>query len=154
RATLTDPKSNLGNYTVHGTDADLTVNRADLYVTTSANSKTYGATASDTGTLSGVVNTDGITASFASAGDEASASVGSYTITATLADPNGKLGNYTVNETDASLTVTSAPLTVTVDDASKVYGTANPAFTVHYSGFVLGQGPAYVSGSLTFTTLA
>ena len=92
-ATLVDPNSRLGNYTVHETDASLTVNPADLYVTATANSKTYGATASDSGTLSGVLNNDGISASFASSGDAAGASVGSYTISAALADPNSKLGN-------------------------------------------------------------
>jgi hypothetical protein len=71
----------------------LTIDKVDLYVTATANSKTYGQTASDTGTLSGVVNGDGITASFASAGDAANAPVGtgSYAITATLADPNNQL---------------------------------------------------------------
>ena len=66
-----------------------------------ANSKTFGATASDTGTLTGVLNSDGITATFASAGDGASADVATYTISDTFADPNGKLGNYLVHETDA-----------------------------------------------------
>src|SRR5262249_18740414 len=36
--------------------------------------------------------------------------------------------------------VSQAALTVTVNDASKVYGTANPAFSVHYDGFVLNEG--------------
>ena len=89
----------------------LTIDKAALFVTATANSKTYGQTASDTGTLSGLVNGDSITASFASTGDAASANAGRYTITATLDDPNNLLANYTVIETDAILTVSpAAPL--------------------------------------------
>src|SRR5262249_9062313 len=53
-----------------------------------------------------------------------------------------------------SLHVDTKTLLVTVDGASKPYGTDNPAFTVHYFGFVLGQGPGDLSGSLTFSTTA
>jgi hypothetical protein len=96
------------NYTTPADQAvSLTVTKADLYVTANANSKIVGETAHDTGTLSGVLNTDGITALFSSAGDAATAAAGRYAITAALADPNGRLGNYTVHETDASLTVLS-----------------------------------------------
>jgi hypothetical protein len=122
--TLSDPNNKLSNYTVHETDANLTVKTADLYVTATANGKTYGQAASDTGMLSGVVNNDGITATFSSAGDAATAPVGtgSYTITATLSDPNNKLANYTVHETDANLTVKRADLYVTAKANSKIQG--------------------------------
>ncbi len=92
---------------VRQTDATLTVIPKDLYVTANANSKIQGETASDSGTLTGVVNNDGITASFSSAGDAASAAPGQYIISATLSDPNNKLSNYTVHRTDATLTVLS-----------------------------------------------
>jgi RHS repeat-associated protein len=49
-------------------------------------------------------------------------------------------------------TVSAAPLTVTADDASRVYAVPNPAFTAHYAGFVLGQGPADLSGTVLLTT--
>src|SRR5205085_4025141 len=102
-----------GNFAGSSATGTLHVNRADLYVAADANSKTYGQTASDTGTLSGVLNNDSITASFSSAGDAAGASIGSYTISATLADPNSKLGNYSVHESEASLTAKPADLYVT-----------------------------------------
>jgi hypothetical protein len=134
----------------------LMIDKADLYVTAAANSKTYGQTASDTGTLSGVVNGDGITASFASAGDAAGAPVGtgSYAITATLADPNNKLANYTVHETDAILTVNPAVLTVTAGNASRVYGAANPAFSYAITGFVNNDPASVVSGTAALSTTA
>ncbi len=37
------------------------------------------------------------------------------------------------------MTVTKAPLTVRADDHTRPSGQANPALTVSYSGFVLGQ---------------
>src|SRR5262249_19638132 len=94
------------------------------------NSKIYHETATDSGTFSGVVNNDGITATFSSPGDPASAAVGQYTISATLADPNNKLCNYTVHETDAVLTVMSyadatARLKARVDAAGLDQGTQN-----------------------------
>jgi hypothetical protein len=133
--TLTGTPTAAGSFTFTVTATDsggytdreiFTVNiaKADLYVTATANSKTYGQTANDTGMLSGVVNNDGISATFSSAGDAATApaGTGSYTITATLADPNNKLANYTVHETDAMLTVNRAPISYTIGNASQIYG--------------------------------
>ena len=51
-------------------------------------------------------------------------------------------------------TVNRAPLTVTADNQTKITGEANPSFTVSYSGFVLGQGPEVLGGTLTFSTTA
>src|SRR5207253_3926924 len=36
----------------------------------------------------------------------------------------------------------------------KVFGQLNPAFTVSYSGFVLGEGPFALGGTLVFSTAA
>jgi hypothetical protein len=140
-ATLADPNGRLSNYTVHPTTATLTVNKADLTVMANPNSKTYGQPASDTGSLSGVVSGDGITASFASPGDAATAPVGSgsYTISATLANPNGRLSNYTVHPTTAMLTVNKADLNVMANPNSKFYHeTATDSGTL--SGVVNGDG--------------
>src|SRR5215213_5305347 len=71
-------------------------------VVTSNAGKTYGdadpnpLTSAD---LSGFVAGDGITASFSR---EAGSDVGSYHITTTLSDPNGKLGNYSVTNLGAT----------------------------------------------------
>src|SRR5207253_2635592 len=52
--------------------------------------------------------------------------------------------------------VNKATLTVTANNASRAYGTANPAFTASFSGFVDGETLATsgVSGSPTLTTFA
>jgi hypothetical protein len=41
-----------------------------------------------------------------------------------------------------------------VNDASREQGQANPSFSVSYSGFVLGDDPSKLSGTLTFQTSA
>ena len=55
--------------------------------------------------------------------------VGTYPITAAFTDPGNKLGSYTVTVVPGTLTITAASLTATANNASKVYGQANPAFT-------------------------
>ena len=84
-----------------------------------------------------MLNNDGITATFSSAGDAATAAVGtgSYPIKATLSDPNGALGNYTVIETDATLTVSRTLLFVGANSVSRVYGAADPALRSRTRGW-------------------
>ncbi|MDP2949552.1 MAG: MBG domain-containing protein [Chloroflexota bacterium] len=50
-----------------------------------------------------------------------------------------------------TLTITPAALTITADAKAKVYGAADPALTVTYTGFVLGDDASVVSG-LTLST--
>ena len=45
-------------------------------------------------------------------------------------------------------------LTVTANDAGKIYGQANPAFSASYSGFVNGDGAGSLGGTLRFSTSA
>ena len=52
------------------------------------------------------------------------------------------------------INVAPAPLTVTVNNASKVYGQPNPAFSVTYSGFVNGDTASSLGGTLAFSTAA
>jgi hypothetical protein len=73
-----------------------------------------------------------------------------HTITATYS-PGG--GSQTSSAT-ANLTVTPAPLTISADNQTKVYGSANPTLTASYSGFVNGDTPASLSGTLLLSTTA
>src|SRR5262249_50706658 len=45
----------------------------------------------------------------------------------------------------------TTPLTVTATDATRVYGAANPAFAVGYSGFLTGDSPSSLGGTLSVT---
>ncbi|MCX6888323.1 MAG: YDG domain-containing protein, partial [Verrucomicrobia bacterium] len=48
-------------------------------------------------------------------------------------------GNYVLTYVPGTLTVNKAALTVVAEDASRLYGDANPAFTTTLTGFVNGQ---------------
>jgi hypothetical protein len=50
--------------------------------------------------------------------------------------------------------VAPAPLTITADDKTLVAGTALPALSASYSGFVNGDGPANLATPVTLTTAA
>jgi hypothetical protein len=67
-----------------------------------------------------------------------------YSSSGTIAASSGAL-NQTVNP---------APLAVTADNQTRAYGQANPTLTASYSGFVLGQGPGVLGGSLALSTPA
>ena len=132
----------------------------------------YGGMTALTGTLrSGSTNLTGMTVNFfindAPVGSAQTDSSG----VATLNDVSlGSIGAKTyVNGTSASfagysqadassgtadLDVTKAALKVTADNKSKIYGADLPAFTASYDGFVLGEGPSVLGGTLSFATPA
>jgi 6-phosphogluconolactonase (cycloisomerase 2 family) len=150
--TLIDPTAKLSNYTVTSANGTLTITRAPLTVAAANVARTFGAAnPALTGTITGIKNADNITATYATTAVAASP-VGTYPITPTLVDPTAKLGNYTVTITNGVLTVNKAPLTITANNQTKVLHAANPALTATYSGFVLGQTPASLTGTLTCTT--
>jgi hypothetical protein len=76
---------------------------------------------------------------------------GLYTVVASFA---GTSGAYTPSSDTRTFRITPAALTVTVNDTSKMSGAPLPAFSVHYSGFVHGDGPSALGGNLVFTTTA
>ena len=77
---------------------------------------------------------------------------GSQTLSVTFTPTDGV--DYTTATTTVPLTVNKVNLTVTANNASRVYGTANPAFTPTYSGFVNGDTSAVLTGSPSLTTTA
>jgi CSLREA domain-containing protein len=82
-----------------------------------------------------------------------SSPVGNYAITLGTLSAGG---NYTLMlaANPATLSVTPAVLTVTVSNVSRVYGVANPTFTISYHGFVNGDLRRVIGGSPTVTTTA
>jgi hypothetical protein len=143
------------NYTTASKDVSIDVVRATLTIKTADASKVYGSqNPAFTVSYSGFLNGDTPASlsgalSFTTAATQTS-DAGVYPVTpGGLASPN-----YAVNFVDGSLTINKAALTVTADDKVKLLGAANPAFTASYSGFVLGQGPSALGGSLSFSTTA
>ncbi|WP_206669778.1 MBG domain-containing protein, partial [Paenibacillus luteus] len=148
-ATLNDPNNKLGNYEVTKTAGSLSVTKASVSVTADDATREYGmSNPVFTGTITGVLSSDGITATYATSADQAS-DVGSYAIAATLVDPNNKIGNYEVTKTAGSLSVTKASLAVTADDATREYGTSNSIFTGTVSGGLSSDGitASYATGA-------
>ncbi len=144
---LVDPNNQAGNYTVVLNNGVLTVNAAPLSVVVASATRSYGAAnPAFTGTITGLKNGDNITASYTTVADPTS-NVGSYAITPVLSDPTNKLSNYAVSLTNGTLTITQVPLTVTANNASRVYGDPNPAFTGTIIGLVNGDNITFSATS-------
>src|SRR5206468_3806731 len=104
----------LGNYDITNTGADFTINKKAATWTTYANSKTYGyadPSPLTTGSGSGFVAADGVSASYSRVAGE---NVGGrpYHITATLsATVAGALDNYNITTAGAGSTVNTSEVT-------------------------------------------
>jgi sugar lactone lactonase YvrE len=124
----------------------LTVSPAALTITADNQTKTYGAanpalTVSYAGFVNGDDATKLSTPPVVATTATASSPAGTYPIT-----PSGAVSaNYTFSYTAGTLTITPVALTVTADNQTKVYGAANPALTVSYTGFVNGDDATKLS---------
>jgi 6-phosphogluconolactonase (cycloisomerase 2 family) len=129
-ATLVDPNSVLGNYTVTINNGTLTITPAALVITANNAARLYGdPNPTFTGTIAGIKNGDNITAIYTTPATPASP-VGTYPIIPSPSDNGtGALANYVVTLNNGSLTVSPAPLTVTADNATRAFGAPNPTFT-------------------------
>src|SRR5206468_656947 len=153
-ATVTLGGAAAGNYFVAGSATTTAkINPKPASVTPDAASKTYGAAdPTFTGTLSGFVAADGVTASYSRAAGETVAGAASYsraagetlaagdhTARATLSG-SGVLENYDITYDTASVNINQATASVTPDAASKTFAAEDPAFTGTLSGFLAADG--------------
>jgi len=146
--------------------AALTVNQKPASVTPNPASKTVGTSEPNpltTGTLTGFLASDTVTgASYVRTPGEA---VGTYTISVSAVlcgpapgapCPAAVLSNYSITNNTAAFTILPSasliPLTVKANDATKVQGQPNPAFTVTYTGFVDNDSPSSLGGTLSTPT--
>jgi hypothetical protein len=138
------------NYALTFVSADLTIGQAALTVTADDATKVYGdPNPVLTGTVDGLKNGDALTATYTTEATQGSPA-GDYTIVAGI--EGAAADNYAVTPVNGTLKVTKAPLTAKVVDSSKVYGEDNPAFSVSYDGFVLGQDKGVLGGTLVYAT--
>ena len=123
------------NYLSSSDSAGITITAKTASVTPDADSKVYGsADPTFTGTLSGFLPADSVTASYGrEVGETVAASP--YTINAELS-PAGVLPNYDITYNTASFTITAKPASVSPAAASKTYGDDDPALTGSLSGFL------------------
>jgi hypothetical protein len=148
--TLSDPNDKLDNYDVTLNNGTLTITQAPLTVNTADKERFYGdANPPLTGSIVGIKNNDNITATYSTTATLTS-NVGPYPITATLSDPNNKLGNYSVSNPGGTLTVKKAPLSVAADNQERFYGDANPTLTGSIVGIKNGD-PITASYTTTAT---
>lgn len=143
------------NYDFIYVDGTLNVTKATLITTMQNTSRAYGDsnptfTASYTGFKNGqnssVIDTGVTGASVASA----TSNTGTYAITGSGAFDN----NYTFSYVNGTLTVSKAQLVATANNASRVYGDANPALSVSYTGFKNGETASVIDIQATASTLA
>ena len=79
-----------------------------------------------------------------------SSPVGTYSITCSgLSSPN-----YTITFVSGVLSITAAPLMIAANSASRQFGQANPAFSATFAGFVNGDMPTSLSGTLSCVSAA
>ena len=143
-----DLGAKLGNYTVAIIGGNLTITPAPLTVTAVGGTRLYGGV-NPAATITGLKNGDNITATYIT--PTSASAPGAYTLSPVLVDPNGLAGNYTVTTRTAVLTINKAPLTVTATSSTVVLNTGTPGFTATYTGFVLGETSANLTGTLACT---
>lgn len=136
-------------------NGSLTIEKPTLTVSADAKSKVYGV---DNPTLtyqiSGFVGGDNASvldvAPVATTAADAASGAGEYTITV----GGGVDNNYVFAYEASKLTIQKASLAVSVEDQSRLYGDANPAFKLTYTGFVNGDQPDDLSTPPVATTQA
>jgi hypothetical protein len=144
-----------GNYAISYVGGSLEIDPAALTVTVNDADRTYGAanpafTASYDGFVLGqdadVLDGELVFTSTANA----TSPVGTYAVTA-----GGQTSdNYDISFVGGSLSLEAAALSVIANDATRLTGQPNPAFTASYEGFVLGEDESALGGTLAFFTSA
>jgi hypothetical protein len=132
----------------------LTVAPAALTVTAGSATRSYGAADPDfTATYEGFVLGQGPDALTGALGFTTTArpdsGVGTYAVT-----PGGQTSrNYAIAYAPGAFTITPAALTVT-PTGSRAYGSPDTVYTPTFTGFVLGEGPEDLDGTLDLSTEA
>lgn len=146
------------NYDITFQDGALTINPAPLTITAGnasidlndplPNPTTYAATFS--GLVAGDMGSDyNSSLAFANAASN-SATSGSFDIVPSgVTDPN-----YTITFANGTLSIGKGILTIMAMDVSRIYGGANPSFSVSFSGFVNGEDESVLTSPVTFGAVA
>jgi hypothetical protein len=128
------------------------VTKASLAVTASNATRVYGlANPTFTGTLTGVVNGDNISANYTS-GTVAISAPGTYPIVPSLVDPGNKLPNYTVAATNGTLTVNAGP-PPTLTSINPTTGLTNGGTSITLTGTGFELGAAVTLGGQAATAV-
>lgn len=131
------------------------VSQASLIVKATDTSRVYGDANPEfafdyTGFVNGDAPSSLTTPPVATTAANLNSTVGAYPINVSGATS----GNYVISFQDGILTVNKASLSVKANDASRLYGDANPAFTFLYTGFKNQDGPSSLTSLPVATTTA
>lgn len=169
--TIANATSNVGNHTITAAQGTLTaanynftfvagtlaISKVTLTVTADNKTKVFGAALPDfTYSVTGFRNdetTQVLTgAPSLTTAASGSSNAGQYPINISI----GTLAatNYDFTLVNGTLNIGQATLTVTAENKTRTYGTANPSFTVQYSGFVNNDNESVLSGAPDVTTAA
>jgi gliding motility-associated-like protein len=138
------------NYVINYSNALLTIGTKTINVTADTKSKTYG----DTDPTLTYIATPALVSGDVFTGElsrDPGENTGSYAINQHTLSLNP---NYVIHYIDALLTIGKKILQVSVNDASRVYGEANPAWSASYSGFAGTDNEAVFTTPLVFHTAA
>ena len=144
------------NYNISYQNGKLTITKAPLTLIASNISREYG----DSNpilkyTANGLKGEDTVLSALSedplvSTTSTESSNIGEYPITIS----GGASKNYSLSYRSGILTVTKAPLTVIAENAERLYGEGNPAFSCSYSGFKLEDTESSALSSLPRVTCA
>jgi streptogramin lyase len=141
--------------TVDFTDAEgsttITVEKAAPVLTWGAPAGIVYGTSLEPGQLDATASVPGTFTYQQTPGTVLNAGAG-QTLTATFTPSD--LVDYLSGTVTTTIDVSPAPLTITAQNASGTAGEPLPAFSVSYQGFVDGQGPDVLGGSLSLSTSA
>ncbi len=148
--------ASLSNYTLTNNTGTLTITQAGsggnggLVVTVNCTTRPYGQpNPTFSGSIAGAVNGDTFTVTYSTTATQFSP-VGTYPITPTVTGTD--LADYVVTVVPCSLSVaatSSVTPVVTVNNASRMYGQPNPAFTSNTTGALNGD-----TFTINYTTTA
>ena len=139
------------NYALTYVSANLAIGTKAITVTADAKNKAYGtADPAFTYTVSSgaLIGNDTFTGALTRQPGE---SANTYAITQGTLALNS---NYILSYTGANLVITRKVLTITANNQNKVYGSANPALTVSYSGFLNGDTQSILTAQPIISTTA
>ena len=145
---------NASNYDLILQDGTLKVDPKDLLITVGNATKVYGdQNPAFTYIPIGFVNNDTresavITQPVIGSAATTTSGVRTYDIIAA----GGSFRNYNLVYAKGTLTVTAKDLLITANDATRVYGAANPTFTYTPTGFVNGEGAGVITTQPAITT--
>jgi hypothetical protein len=147
---VTFTPTNSTDYAPATATVQLTVNQAKLVVTWPALAPTVYGTPLGATQLDATSTVPGAFVYTPPAGTVLSAGLHTLSVTFTPTDTS----IYPVTTATAQLTVIPAVLTVTANNATRVYGAANPPFTYTIAGFVNGDTASVVTGTPALATTA